>query len=230
MCSKPSLSSRLENSCSLDEVENGVSLLGAIIADEVPNTGGIKGSLRTTWKGIKSIKLVHLHHNVFSIRVSKEDVETLLNGGPRHVDNMRFNVVRWLPNLTANDVHFHKVSYWVQISGLTLEKLNPKNAEMIGSDIGEVVELEDSSQIDLALRTYLRVKVLIDARNPLPTGFWLPLDNNTSTRVGYAYEGLCNFCFKCGGLGITWRSASTLVLSIQMMRRKNGKTSGMGHG
>lgn len=52
------LASRLENSCSLDEVENGVPLLGALLADEVPNIGGIKGALRTTWKDVGTTSLI----------------------------------------------------------------------------------------------------------------------------------------------------------------------------
>lgn len=109
-------------------------------------------------------------------------------------------MVRWLPNLTTRDAHFHKVWYWVQISGLTWEKMNLKNAEMIGAEIGTVMELEDPS-VDMKLRGFLRVKVLIDSRNPLPTGFWLPLNSYTKTRVEFSYEGLRDFCYKCGRLG-----------------------------
>lgn len=78
--------------------------------------------------------------------------------------------------------------------------MNQKNVEMIGAEIETVLELEDSS-VDLKLRGFLRVKVLIDSRNPLPTSFWLPLNSYTKTRVEFAYEGLRDFCYKCSRLG-----------------------------
>ncbi|KAL6204842.1 hypothetical protein ACLB2K_022109 [Fragaria x ananassa] len=201
MSNHDSLASRLEDSVCLDEVENGVTLLGALIADVVPNIGGIKGSLKTSWKEIGNFKLVHLHRNIFSIKVSREGASLLLNGGPWHVDNMRFNVVEWLPQLTVHDVHFNMVWYWVQIRGLTKEKMNSRNAKLIGAEFGKVLEVEDLDEDDAVLRGYLRVKVLLDSRNPLPTGFWLPLNEFTRTRVEYAYEGLCDFCYTCGRLG-----------------------------
>ncbi|XP_050386166.1 uncharacterized protein LOC126802568 [Argentina anserina] len=201
MRSFDNLAFRLENNCNLVEVNNGVSLLRALISDVVPNIGGIKGSLRRSWKHFGPLKIVHLHSNVFSIVVTPVNVDELLLGGPWHVDNKRFIVVRWKPNLTVRDVHLHKAWYWVQISGLTWEKLNNNNAKEIGAEIGEVLQLEDISQEDITLRAYLRIKVLLNVRDAFPTGFWLPLNSFTKTRVEFAYEGLKDFCYCCGRLG-----------------------------
>lgn len=115
--------------------------------------------------------------------------------------NFRFNVVQWPPNSTFQDVATHLADYWVQITGLTREKMNNKNALLIGTEIGEVIELEDTSKIDVILRGFIRVKVRIDTVKPFPTGFWLPLNEYTNTRVEYGYEGLCDFCYRCGRLG-----------------------------
>ncbi|KAK9939296.1 hypothetical protein M0R45_015995 [Rubus argutus] len=130
-----------------------------------------------------------------------EGAKKVLCGGPWHVENHRFNIVSWPYNSTINDVPHHMVSYWVHISGLTLEKMNKGNARLIGSEIGDVIELENIKPEDAFLRSYLRVKININSQKPLPTSFWLHVSNYASHRVEYLYEGLCTFCWKCAMLG-----------------------------
>ncbi|KAL6195957.1 hypothetical protein ACLB2K_031574 [Fragaria x ananassa] len=161
-------------SSDLDSVDHEVSLLGAIIADVVLDVGEIIDSLRRSWTNIGVLDIAHIHQNVFSIKVSADGAKTLLEEGPWHVENMRFSVVEWLPNLVIGDEHLHKVWYWVQISGLTYKMMNRTEAKRIGRKIGTVLDLE-KSEIDVCRRKFLRVKVLLDCRNPLPTSFWLPL-------------------------------------------------------
>ncbi|KAL6138105.1 hypothetical protein ACLB2K_063391 [Fragaria x ananassa] len=163
-----------------DYVDHVVSLLGAIIADVVLDVGEIIDSLRRSWTNIGVLDIAHIHQNVFSIKVSADGAKTLLEEGPWHVENER------LPNLSIGDEHLHKVWYWVQIS-MIYERMNHTEAERIGCKIGTVLDLE-KSKIDVCRRKFLRVKVLLDSRNPLPTSFWLPLGEYTFTPVEYEYE------------------------------------------
>lgn len=82
--------------------------------------------------------------------------------------------------------------------------MNIKNAQLIHSEIGEVIEIEDPELVDVVLRGYLCVKVSLNSRKPLPTGFWLPLNDYTSRKVEYIYEDLYDFCHHCGTLGHTF--------------------------
>lgn len=195
------LADLLEDSLGLDDVSDATNLIGAIIADKVPNIGGIKGSLRAAWSKFGNFQVSYLNRNLFSIKMNPVGAEKVLDGGPWHVRNFRFNVVPWPGHLAFDDVPTHLVPYWVQVSGLSLEKMNVKNAQLIGSEIGVLLDTDDPTKVDAALRGYLRVKVAIDSRKPLPTGFWRPLSETTKRRVYYSYEGLCHFCFKCGRLG-----------------------------
>ena len=201
MCSHNRLASQLENSVSLDEIDDEVVLLGALIMDVMPNVGGIKGSLYASWKHLGRFKITYLHKNVFTIKAPKDKANAILHGGPWHVDNQRFIVVKWLQNLTLRDVHPTKAWYWVRIYGLSKEKMNVQNAITIGSAIGEVLETEDLSPVDASLRGYIRVKVLLDSRDSLPTGFWMDLNEYTKSRVEYVYEDLGDFYWRCGRLG-----------------------------
>ncbi|KAL6284702.1 hypothetical protein ACE6H2_015631 [Prunus campanulata] len=195
------LASRLEDSFGLDEVRSEVVLVGSIIADEIPNIGGIKGALRSAWGGFGGLLIANLRKNMFTITTSRTIASAMLEGGPWNIMNYYFNVVAWPLKLTIDEVPTHLVPIWVQISSLTLEKMNTSNARIIGQEIGEVLEVEDPVASHAISRGYLWVKVLLDSSNPLPTGFWLLRSEHYFVRVDYNYEGLNNFCYVCGRLG-----------------------------
>lgn len=201
MGSHDHLAALLENTLNIHDVHQPTILMGAMIADVLPNIGGIKGSLHSSWKGFGSFQISHLRRNLFCIKMNQDGAKRLLESGPWHVENHHFNVVPWPPNCTINDVPHFMAPYWVHISGLTLEKMNDSNARLIGSAIGEVIQLEDILPEDAFLRGYLRIRINIDSRRPFPAGFWLPISNNTSSRVEYSYEGLGTFCWRCALLG-----------------------------
>ncbi|KAK9932679.1 hypothetical protein M0R45_019904 [Rubus argutus] len=201
MTSHDHLAAQLENSLSIDDINQPALLMGALIADVLPNIGGIKGSLRASWRSFGGVQISHMKRNIFSIKMSKVDARQVLDGGPWHVENHHFTVLPWAPNCTINDVPFYLVTYWVRITGLTPEKMIESNARLIGSEIGEVFKLDHTSPEDAFLRGYLRIRIRLDSRKPLPTGFWLPISDHSSSRVEYIYEGLHTFCWHCGRLG-----------------------------
>ncbi|KAK9913632.1 hypothetical protein M0R45_037442 [Rubus argutus] len=201
MGSHDHLAALLEDTLNIHDVHQPTIFMGAMIADVLPNIGGVKGSLHTAWKDFGSFQISHLRRNLFCIKMNQEGAKRLLQGGPWHVEKHHFNVVPWPPNCTINDVPYYMVSYWVQISGLTLEKMNDSNARLIGSAIGEVIQLEDIQPVDAFLRGYLRIRINFDSRRPFPAGFWLPISNNKTSRVEYSYEGLGTFCWRCAMLG-----------------------------
>ncbi|BFG34736.1 hypothetical protein CerSpe_210100 [Prunus speciosa] len=189
-----SLASRLEDSFDLDDVHREIILVGALIADVLPNIGGIKGALRAAWGRLGALSISHYKRNIFTISTSRDVASQILEGAPWNIINYCFNVVAWPSQLTIEEVPVHLIPYWVQISGLTLEKMNVANAKVIGEEIGSVLEVKDPVMGKAITRGYLRVKVLIDSRKPFPTGFWLPESPHQSFRVEYCYEGLGDFC------------------------------------
>ncbi|KAK9942560.1 hypothetical protein M0R45_008218 [Rubus argutus] len=201
MTSHDHLAAKLENSLNIDNVNQPALLMGALIADVLPNIGGIKGSLRASWRSFGGVQISHMRRNIFSIKMTQVEAHKVLEGGPWHVENHHFNVMPWAPDWTINDVPYYLVTYWVRITGLTPEKMIESNARLIGSEIGEVLELDHTSPEDAFLRGYLRIKIRLDSRRSLPTGFWLPVSKHSSSRVEYIYEGLHTFCWRCGMLG-----------------------------
>lgn len=77
-----SLASRLEDSFDLDDVNRECILVGAIIADVLPNIGGINGALRSAWGRLGAISISHYKRNIFTITSSREVATLILEGAP----------------------------------------------------------------------------------------------------------------------------------------------------
>ncbi|KAL6272180.1 hypothetical protein ACE6H2_022872 [Prunus campanulata] len=87
----------------------------------------------------------------------------------------------------------------VQAHRLPRNLCTMKNARQLGERIGYVLEVEDTAEA--GFRGFLRIRVNIDATKPLPLGFILPCAITGRRKIRLAYEGLKEFCFKCGRLG-----------------------------
>lgn len=50
-------------------------------------------------------------------------------------------------------------------------------------------------------RGFLRVRIIVNTRNPLITGCWLLRKDDKDTWVEFRYERLQDFCYRCGRIG-----------------------------
>ncbi|KAM2546141.1 hypothetical protein TB1_017601 [Malus domestica] len=71
------------------------------------------------------------------------------------------------------------------------------NIRRLAKEIGQLEELEDPS----LARGFLRVSMLIDTTKPLVKGCWQPRTQNQDTWIEFRYEGLQDFCYRCGKIG-----------------------------
>ncbi|KAI9086222.1 hypothetical protein K1719_031676 [Acacia pycnantha] len=55
-------------------------------------------------------------------------------------------------------------------------------------------------------RTFIRTKVVVNIRDPLVTGFWVPRSHQDPFWVSVKYERLQHFCYDCGRIGHDSRS------------------------
>ncbi|KAK9928645.1 hypothetical protein M0R45_025769 [Rubus argutus] len=61
--------------------------------------------------------------------------------------------------------------------------------------------MDDPLEREEGSYSFLRVRILLDARDPLPTGYQLPRDDGTLKWVSFSYEKLSDFCYVYGRLG-----------------------------
>ncbi|KAJ1391834.1 Zinc knuckle CX2CX4HX4C, partial [Sesbania bispinosa] len=108
---------------------------------------------------------------------------------------------------TARKTLIGGVAFWVQLHGLPLELMTTHNAAKVAELLGEV---------------------LINVKNPLTTGFWLPRKDLPRTWILVKYERLQGFCFHCGVLGYDARKCNKEQLMAIHIPNKPRYNAGLG--
>ncbi|KAK8705890.1 hypothetical protein V6N13_049476 [Hibiscus sabdariffa] len=192
----------------LDESEAGeldgrrLALVGKIIADKPLSKGGVQGVFRRVWGEWRDFTITELSENTYLFTFKEaRAAEQILEEGPWSVMGYCICLHRWQPGLTLEELDFSQVPYWVQVHGLSLDQMSPKNAKKVGDQIGRVLEIEDPISSHGIRRCFFRIRVLIDVSKPLPSGFWASRAGKSNRWVSFKYEHLADFCYKCGCVG-----------------------------
>ncbi|GMJ10454.1 hypothetical protein HRI_004714500 [Hibiscus trionum] len=192
----------------LDESEAGeldgrrLALVGKIIADKPLSKGGVQGVFRRVWGEWRDFTITELSENTYLFTFKEaRAAEQILEEGPWSVMGYCICLHRWQPGLTLEELDFSQVPYWVQVHGLSLDQMSPKNAKKVGDQIGRVLEIEDPISSHGIRRGFFRIRVLIDVSKPLPSGFWASRAGKSNIWVSFKYEHLADFCYKCGCVG-----------------------------
>ena len=89
------------------------------------------------------VHVVEVGANLFQFKFYSEfDMNRVLKGGPWTFDNQVLLLVRWKSGMTAGNVKFESVSYWVQIWGASFDMVSPSMAKAVGGRIGVAEEVE----------------------------------------------------------------------------------------
>ncbi|KAM1530277.1 hypothetical protein ACFX1Z_019399 [Malus domestica] len=108
----------------------------------------------------------------------------------------------WPKDLAFEEIPSHLIVYWVQLHGVPLGQYSVENAKTIGEAYGEVLQVEDPFQYLNGVWGFLHIRLQLDARKPIPTGFWLAREEEKPSRVEFYYETqrIHTLCFTCGRL------------------------------
>lgn len=88
--------------------------------------------------------------------------------------------------------------------------MSEKIAQIIGNFIGRFV-VADANNFTGAWRSYMRIRVSIDTRQPLRRGMNISMQGCEGSWVKFTYENLPTFCFFCGVTGHTERSCRKYI-------------------
>ncbi|CAB4271872.1 unnamed protein product [Prunus armeniaca] len=136
------LSEHLDEVLGISNFEEGLKLVGAVIAQKLPNNGAIKSILKAAWKEYGEAKIVWVRENLFSI-------------------------TRWPPNLAIEEVEVNIISHWIHIRGIRLNLCHEENVIKLGRKAGKAIDFEDPGK----QRGFLRIRIGVDTNLPLLASF-----------------------------------------------------------
>lgn len=175
------------------------SLVGKVLTAKSLNRGAVKDIILKAWGDHEGVTISDMGTNLFLFTFpSMKDVMEVVNRSPWFVMNHLISLQRWDPQASIYEIDFDWVPFWVQLHGLPLEFMNSKNAVKLTEQIGDVIEVENPLMDGTLLRTFMRVKVSINIKQPFLTGCWVPRQGLPKSWILFRYERLQDFCVNCG--------------------------------
>ena len=138
--------------------------------------------------------MIEVGTNLFQLKFqTKFEMDRVLKGGQWSFDNQVLLLTRWKAGMMADNVRFDSVALWVQIWGTLFDLVSPKIAEIVGSRLGSVVEVEKKQKFE-GQSYFMRVKVAILIAKPIWRRAFLAGSDDKSHWVTFKYERLPLFC------------------------------------
>lgn len=97
-------------------------------------------------------------------------------------------------------LNFTETRIWVKVEGLPFVYSNVEMAEIMLNKIGNILIFDEKSR-QPGLKKFIRAKVWLQINKPLVSGCFLEYQVRRSVWVSFRYEGVFNFCKKCGKIG-----------------------------
>jgi hypothetical protein len=172
-------------------------IVGKLIADRWISKETIRAKLIRGWKPEGSLSFKVLGENLFLIEFEySSDKERVLKGRPWAVEGSLFLVEDYDGTTPPNRIDFESVVLWVRMINLPLSGMVKDVGLQIGSAMGAVEEVE-TDEDDIGWGKFLRVRIRMDLRKPLPRGRRVKILGR-SEWVHFQYERLPRICFRCG--------------------------------
>ncbi|KAM1453696.1 hypothetical protein ACFXTH_003258 [Malus domestica] len=144
---------KLQNNLDLVDANEGVCMVAFLFADKPPNRGASVGLLKKAWTYLGEVRVSTKSNTAFAITVPDQTTASkILEGGP-----------------------------W-NLHGVPLGQYSVENAKSIGEAYGEVLQVEDPFKCPDGVRGFLRIRLQLDARKPIPSGCWLAREEGKLSR------------------------------------------------
>ncbi|KAJ1431089.1 Zinc knuckle CX2CX4HX4C [Sesbania bispinosa] len=178
------------------------SIIGKILTSKTFDTKTVTRNILREWGVQDGVYVSQLGHNTFLFHFSDNQLlHRITTQAPWNVNGRILSVKKWDSNIPLERVSFNLIPFWVQLHGLPLQNFNFDYVAKIGKKLGSILEVENPYVNGQLLRSFYRIRVIIDTSQPLSTGCWVPRENLPHARVDYKYENLIHYCLNCGCLG-----------------------------
>ncbi|KAJ1426315.1 hypothetical protein SESBI_10332 [Sesbania bispinosa] len=147
------------------------TLIGKVLSDKVLNRGTVKRILLKEWASPSEIHVTDMGVNsfLFTFAHNEEAIE-LLQKDPWYIIGSLVSLQCWVPQASLYELNFDKTSFCVQV-GIPRDMFSTSNAAKIVNKMGGL-EVENPQGERKSLRTFIRVRALINVTKPLPAGSW----------------------------------------------------------
>ncbi|XP_010494085.1 PREDICTED: uncharacterized protein LOC104771273 [Camelina sativa] len=119
----------------------------------------------------------------------EEDIHEVLKLEPYHFDHWMLSLVRWEPVVDSR--YPSSLKFWIRVMGVPLHFWADETFRSIGSDLGEVEEVDLDNG---------RVRVVLDGFKPLVFDASVEFHSGEETTVSLRYERLYGYCRRCNSL------------------------------
>lgn len=185
------------------------SLVGKFNDEWVPQAKTTKEELTRAWQLSGKMDMILYPNNTFVFKLENaSDFHHVLASGPYSVEDSLL-MLQPLPRaVRLEQVRFNRVAIWVNLTGLPAELHDAEIAVSVGQYAGKVI---DVAVVVGHGRCSARIKVEIEAEEPLLPGSYVDVGTGSSLWIGFKYEGLprlCNNCMRIGHLDTECRKTA----------------------
>ncbi|KAL2540680.1 Uncharacterized protein Adt_01658 [Abeliophyllum distichum] len=183
-------------------------LIGKIMLHKPLDKNLVESIAKKEWRCKNDFSVACITRNVFMFSFkSIEDLKNVLGNSPWTIRGGLLIISVWCSGKVPREFSFSYSVFWVQVHGLPINYLTRENMTKIGEYLGIFV-CADRSVFDgkICWRKFLRLRVILDVRNPILTGFWLRRPGLKDIWIDFKYENLGQFCYVCGRIGYHYLS------------------------
>ncbi|KAJ8761865.1 hypothetical protein K2173_005576 [Erythroxylum novogranatense] len=186
-----------EDSAIVDEI----CLVGEFKTTGSINFIAMRAKLAEIWHPGKGVTIEEIGDQRFMIRFYHEvDVQRLLAGGPYNFNNHLLVLHRVGENEDPLQVPLLNYDIWVQVHNLQTGMMSEAMTIQLGNTLGKFIAY-DTKAITMGFRSYMRIKVRLDVREPLLRRKKVLTRQRKEVYVQFKYEKLPLFCYLCGRVG-----------------------------
>ena len=172
-------------------------LAAKFLTRRVLNVEAVARTLTPLWRTNHGFTIRDMNKNrLVFVFEDEADRERVLMGEPWAYDKHLIVLKRIEEEEAIEDVEFNRISFWVQIHGLPVRRMNPEVATTLVSPMGKVEKLADG-ETSVDGGQAMRVRVNMDITKPLSRGRKVRLEQGRETWIALKYERLPNYCYWC---------------------------------
>jgi len=176
-------------------------LMGRFLTNRPIRSYMMMEKIKTFWNPVKGVEIQEVEPGLYSFQFNHHlDMNRILKKGPWYFDN-HLLILDILPeDGNSRQMNLQFVQFWIQIHDIPIGLMSEKVGKDIGNFIGEFLEY-DAKNNSNHLRSYMRIRVLLDVTKPLKRQKKIKKPGGDSGYIRFKYERLGNYCYFCGMLG-----------------------------